>query len=81
MGENADFRRLAILRHQIEAQLLEEILQEQNIPYYIKTLYSDAYGGLFQVGGRWGALYAPRKFQKEIDDILEDLRNFPTDQE
>lgn len=81
-----DYTRVCTLQHQIEGQIMEEVLAEQNIPFYIKSFYSDAYDGLFQLSNGWGAVYAPKEYQGEILEILDDIRNlspeeFPADDE
>lgn len=41
-------RQAATLANQFEAQLLESILREQEIPHLMRCYYDTALGGLFQ---------------------------------
>jgi len=46
----SSYTKACILEHHIEAQIADDFLKEQNIPHYIKSFYSGAYDGLFQLG-------------------------------
>ena len=43
-----EFINIAIFENIIEAQLIDSILNEQNIPHMIRSFYDTAYDGLFQ---------------------------------
>ena len=68
------YTKACILEHQIESQIMDDFLKEQNIPHYIKSFYSEAYDGLFQLGSGWGAVFAPQAYHQIIQEILSDLR-------
>lgn len=70
-----EFVRIAILDNIIEAQLVESILKEQNIPNRIRSFHDTAYDGLFQFQKGWGELCAPVAFKQEIIGILKDVRS------
>ncbi|UCD33188.1 MAG: hypothetical protein JSW04_01085 [Desulfobacterales bacterium] len=70
-----DLINIAILDNIIEAQLIESILKEQNIPHRIRSFHDTAYDGLFQFQKGWGELQAPVSFKQEIIDILNDVRS------
>lgn len=65
---------VAVLDNIIEAQLMGSILDEQKIPYRIRSYHDTAYDGLFQVQKGWGQLYAPLEYKQEILEILQDIR-------
>ncbi|MFO8082776.1 MAG: hypothetical protein R6U27_00495 [Desulfobacterales bacterium] len=65
---------IAILDNIIEAQVIESILSEQNIPHLIHSFHDTAYDGLFQVQMGWGKVCAPLSNQEEILEILNDIR-------
>lgn len=69
------FINIAILENIIEAQLIDSILNEQNIPHMIRSFYDTAYDGLFQFQMGWGELCAPLTYKQEIIDILNDVRS------
>ncbi len=70
-----DFVDVAVLENIIEAQVIESILIEQNIPYRIRSYHDTAYDGLFQVQKGWGLLCAPHTYKQEILDMLNDIRS------
>lgn len=70
-----EFINIAILENIIEAQLIDSILNEQNIPHMIRSFYDTAYDGLFQFQMGWGELCAPITYKQEIIDILNDVRS------
>ena len=70
-----EFVNIAILDNIIEAQLIESILKDQNIPHRIRSFHDTAYDGLFQFQKGWGELRAPVSFKQEIIDILNDVRS------
>ncbi|MFZ3171780.1 MAG: hypothetical protein WA118_07360 [Carboxydocellales bacterium] len=67
----------AILENDIEAQILEAILKERNVDFYIRSYHDGAYNGMFQTQKGWGAVFAPSEFREEIIQLLEDLRKAP----
>jgi len=69
------FVRIAVLEHIIEAQVMESILKDQEIPHRIRSFHDTAYDGLFQLQKGWGEIYAPASRQNEIESILEDIRS------
>ena len=70
-----EFINIAIFENIIEAQLIDSILDEQNIPHMIRSFYDTAYDGLFQFQMGWGELCAPITYKQEIIDILNDVRS------
>jgi hypothetical protein len=73
MGEEP-YRKVDILESQIEAQLLDSILNERGIPHYIKSFHDTAYDGIYQVQKGWGQISAPASCIQEIAEILSDIR-------
>lgn len=77
MNEKNDreFVNIATLDNIIEAQLIDSILNEYDIPHRIRSFHDTAYNGLFQSRLGWGALYAPISSRVEILEILHDIRS------
>ncbi|MBU0544515.1 MAG: hypothetical protein KKH97_04150 [Proteobacteria bacterium] len=69
-----EFRKIAVLDNMVEAQILDSMLNEQEIPHMMKTYHDSAYDGLFQASKGWGHVEAPEGHRTEILTILEDLR-------
>lgn len=69
------FIKITVLENTIEAQLIDSILNEQNIPHRIRSFYDTAYDGLFQVQKGWGEIFAPSILKEEILEIIEIVRS------
>ena len=69
-----DYKKAALLDNEIEASLLGSILSERDIPHLIISYYDTAYDGLFQTQKGWGYVSVPEAYQKEILEIISDLR-------
>jgi hypothetical protein len=72
-----DFIKIAVLENSIEAQLVDSILTDLDIPHRIRSYHDTALNGLYQVQKGWGNLEAPESYQKEIIQILDGIRISP----
>jgi hypothetical protein len=72
------FIRIIILENAIEAQVVESILDQHQIPHRIRSFYDTAYDGLFQMQKGWGELTAPEYYKREILDIIKNIRSDQT---
>ena len=68
-----EFKKILVLENEIEARLLDSVLNERNIPHRIRSYYDSAYDGIFQTQKGWGAVLAPPQYQEEIEAIYQDL--------
>ena len=68
------FVKIANIENFIEAQVLESVLKEREIPYRIRSFHDTAYDGLFQFQKGWGEIYAPTERKEEILEIIESNR-------
>ena len=68
------FIKITVLENAIEAQLIDSILTDQNIPHRIRSHHDTAYDGLFQTQKGWGEIQAPKSYQSEIMDIIDRVR-------
>jgi len=69
-----DYKKVATLENEIEARLLDSILDERNIPHLITSYYDTAYDGLYQTQKGWGHISAPDLYLKEIREIISIVR-------
>jgi hypothetical protein len=74
-----DYEKVAILDNEIEANLLDSILNELRIPHLMRSYHDTAYDGLFQTQKGWGYVGAPKSYHEEILKILTELREDSTD--
>lgn len=62
-----------MLKNEIEAMLLDEILTEKKIPHIIRTYHDSAYDGLWQTPTGWGHIEAPEEYAGEIRDTYNHM--------
>ena len=74
-----DFKKIAVLDDMVQAQMLELLLKEQSIPHLLKTYHDSAYDGLFQEQKGWGHIEAPAEHENEILELLDAVRNGPSE--
>jgi len=67
------FKKILILENEIEAQLLDSILNERDIPHRIRSYHDSAYDGIYQAQKGWGVVMAPLTFKEMITSIYQDL--------
>lgn len=71
--EREEFKKILVLENEIEAQLLDSILDERGIPHRIKSYHDSAYDGIYQAQKGWGIVLAPLDYKEEIVMIYDDL--------
>lgn len=69
-----DFKKIVIIENEFEAEILEGILKEKEIPFYLKCYHDSAYDGLFQFQKGWGHVEAPDEFADQILEIYGDVQ-------
>ncbi len=70
-----DFIKISVLENELEARLVEQVLNERSIPYAIRSYHDYAYDGIFQFQKGWGCVLAPQEYADEIIEIIEDIRS------
>jgi hypothetical protein len=68
-----EFKKILVLENEIEARLLDSVLNERNIPHRIRSYHDSAYDGIFQAQKGWGVVLAPPEYEDEIQSIYDDL--------
>ena len=63
------------LENSVEANLLDALLMEENIPHYIRSYGDLAYDGIYQLQKGWGCVEAPEEYRERIRTVLEELRS------
>jgi hypothetical protein len=69
-----DFTKVMVLENDIEANLVDSILNEREIPHIMQSYYDTAYDGLYQTQKGWGHVSAPLSYHEEIKEVVFDLR-------
>jgi hypothetical protein len=75
MTPKNDYVPVAKLENIFEAQLVESVLKEENVPFRIRSFHDTAYDGLFQTQKGWGEVWAPESFKDYIIEIIENIRS------
>jgi hypothetical protein len=73
--------RIAVLRNEVEARLLDAELAEDNIPHVIKSYYDAAFDGVYQFSKGWGHVEAPSEYRDRVLEILANMRQGSSDME
>ena len=58
--------KILVFNNEFEAKLLDEVLNEKNIPHIIRSYHDSAYDGLWQMQSSWGHLEASEEHREEI---------------
>ncbi len=61
------------LNNEIEAQIMTDALDNEDIPHRIRSFHDTVYDGLYQMEKGWGVLEAPEEFGPKILEIAEEL--------
>lgn len=65
--------KILILENEIEARLIDGLLNEKGIPHLIRSYHDSAYDGLWQFHSGWGQLDAPEEYRDEILKIYDEM--------
>jgi hypothetical protein len=65
--------KILVLRNAVEANLLDGILKDRDIPHLIRSYHDSAYNGLWQIQSAWGQLDAPAEFSEIIIKIYNEM--------
>jgi len=70
----SEHEKIAVLSNEVEARLIDAILDEQKIPHFVYSYHDLAWDGMFQVSRGWGHVEAPIEYREEIMAMLAELR-------
>ena len=76
-----EYTKVLTLENEIEARLLDSILNERNMPHLITSYYDTAYDGLYQTQKGWGSISAPDAYHEEIKEIISFVRKESRDRD
>ena len=68
------FKKILVLNNEVEARLLDAVLEEKQIPHLMRSYHDTAYDGLWQQQQGWGHVETPERYSEEILSIYRDLR-------
>ena len=70
----SELKKIAVLDDMVQAQMLELMLKERDIPHVLQSYHDSAYDGLFQDQRGWGHIEAAAAHESEILSILAALK-------
>ncbi len=66
--------KIAVLESEVQAELVDSVLDERDIPHLMRSYHDSAYDGIFQTHAGWGQIEAPAAFRDEILAVIEDVK-------
>jgi hypothetical protein len=64
-----EFEKILDLNNEFEAERMEEILKEKDIPFGVVPVSNSAFGSIEILENGWGYLEAPLRFKEQILEI------------
>ena len=61
------------LNSETEAALMEDMLNQEGIPFSIRSFHDSGYDGIFQIQRGWGCIEAPEEYSGRIKAIHRDF--------
>ncbi len=68
------FTKIAVLDNEVQAELVDSVLSERDIPHVMRCYHDSAYDGIFQTQQGWGHVEGPESSRAEILAVVEDIR-------
>jgi hypothetical protein len=65
--------KILTFKNEIEALLLDGILNEKEIPHLLRSYHDSAMNGLWQTQSSWGHIEATEEFRNEILQIYDEM--------
>jgi hypothetical protein len=69
-----EFVKILVLENEFEAEIIEEVLLDKQIPYGIIVRDDSALGSITDLESGWGFLEAPERCREEIMTICKEIR-------
>lgn len=68
-----DFHKILELKNEIEASLLDAILNDEDIPHLVVSYHDPVYSGIFLPVRGWGHVEAPEAYRDDVIRVYEDI--------
>jgi hypothetical protein len=72
------FEKIVLLENEVQAELIDGMLEEKGIPHIIRSYHESAFDGLFQMTKGWGHIEAHPRYKEDILTIVKDLSQSET---
>jgi len=70
----SDYKKIVILDNEIEANIMEDVLKDRDIPFIIQSYHVPGYDGVFQFHMGWGHVESEERYEEEIIEIYNDIK-------
>jgi hypothetical protein len=60
---------------EMEANFLEMVLKDRDIPYVFVSYHDTAYDGIFQLQHGWGHVEVPMEYVEEVQQLYEEVKH------
>ena len=74
MIKEDNLKKITVAENKFEADLIAHTLQEEGIPYMIRSYHDTAYNGIFIPQKGWAAVMVPEELEEKASDIIAELR-------
>ncbi len=68
------FKQILVLDNKIEANIMEDVLKERDIPHLIQSYHVPGYDGVFQFHKGWGHIESEEEYREDILEIYKDIK-------
>jgi hypothetical protein len=66
--------KIAVLDNEVQAELVDSVLEERGVPHLMRSYYDSAWDGIYQKPVGWGHIEAPLDAKDEILAVIEDIK-------
>lgn len=67
-------KKIAVLDNEVQAELVDNVLEERGIPHLMRTYHDSALDGLFESHSGWGHIEAPEECKDEILAVIAEIK-------
>jgi hypothetical protein len=66
--------RIVDLDNESESQVFAGILDQEGIPYYVRSNHDTVYDGVYQLERGWGFIVAPGEYRDRINLLFDEFK-------
>ena len=70
-----NYEKILVLSNEVQAELMDALLTERDIPHVLQCYHDSALDGLFQNTKGWGHIEAPGDCREEILAMFEEVKH------
>ena len=70
-----ELEKILVLENEMEAQIMESILEDKDIPFVIHSYFDKAYNGIFTIQKGWGHIESEPKYKDQIVDLYKEMQD------